>query len=245
MQIIGHRGASAHAPENTLAAIQLAWAQGVAGVEIDVHLTKDNRLVAIHDETLDRFANNDSRVDSLTFDELQQIDVGSWKDPKWANQRVPSLASVIQTIPPGKKLLVEVKCGPACVDVFADDLQLAAADSITIIGFDLEIMSACKQQYPQIAVYLVAEQKQENADSEWLPTIQSLIAKAKQYNLDGLDLSNTLGVDEAAVRLIHEAKLDCCIWTVNTIEDGERLRQAGVDFITTDDPTLFVNLSES
>ena len=242
MQIIGHRGASAHAPENTLAAINLAWKQGVDGVEIDVHLTKDGRLVAIHDETLVRVGKMAVRIDSLRFRQLQVHDVGSWKDSTWAAERVPSLASVIQSIPSGKRLLVEVKCGPEAVEAFASNLEIVAdrPEAVTIIGFDLEIMAACKSRYPRTAVYLVAEQKLNEDRSAWEPTIDVLIKRATDAGLDGLDLSNTLGVTKPGVDAIHRAGLDCCIWTVNKIEDGDRLRDCGVDGITTDDPLLFV-----
>jgi glycerophosphoryl diester phosphodiesterase len=242
MEIIAHRGASAYAPENTMAAINLAWQQQVDGVEIDVHLTRDDRLVAIHDETLSRLGGVDRRVDSLTFDELQEFDVGSWKDKKWAAERVPLLSAVLATIPFGKRLLIEVKCGPNCVEAFAADLALVAdrPEAVTIIGFDLEIMAACKDRYPNHTVYLVAEQTQQDEQSDWQPHVSSLIDLAIKAKLDGLDLSNTLAVDSCAIGLIHRAELDCCIWTVNSVEDGQRLKKAGVDSITTDDALLFV-----
>jgi glycerophosphoryl diester phosphodiesterase len=243
MEIIAHRGASAYAPENTLAAVKLAWSQGVDGVEIDVHLTRDQRLVVIHDDDLSRVNGVQDQVDSLTLAELQEFDVGSWKDPRWSTERVPSLAAVVQTIPPGKRLLVEVKCEAGCVEAFAADLALVAdrPDAVTIIGFELPIMAACKQRYPQTAVYLVAEQTLADEQADWEPSIDDLIESAVRAKLDGLDMSNTLGVDSCTVGKIHKADLDCCIWTVNSVEDGERLRKAGVDSITTDDPLLFLD----
>lgn len=253
MEIIAHRGASAYAPENTLAAINLAWQQNVDGVEVDVHLTQDAQLVVIHDATLERRSGVDQRIDELTFDELQTFDVGSWKGSKWATERVPALTSVVSTIPRGKRLLVEVKCDRGCVDAFAPALSLIEdrLEAITIIGFDLAIMQECKSRYPDVGVYLVAEQKHDvstntslntpqSDETHWAPVVESLIEQAVGAGLDGLDLSNTLAVDRRAVDLMHEAGLNCCIWTVNSVEDGHRLRDSGVDSITTDDPLLFL-----
>src|SRR5262245_9603118 len=104
MEIIAHRGASHDAPENTLAAVRLAWEQGADAVEVDVHLSRDSRLVVIHDPTTKRTGNIRCRVLDRTFDELRRIDVGWWKGLRWERETIPCLESVIKTIPRNKRL---------------------------------------------------------------------------------------------------------------------------------------------
>lgn len=110
VEIIAHRGASFDAPENTLAAIELAWHQQADAVEIDVRLTADAEIVVIHDETTARHGGRDTPVCEESLTELRQIDVGRWKGSQWAGERIPTLAEVLETVPDGKRLFVEIKC---------------------------------------------------------------------------------------------------------------------------------------
>ncbi|MBK8302403.1 MAG: hypothetical protein IPK98_02910 [Chloracidobacterium sp.] len=121
-RIIGHRGASAHAPENTLAAFQIAIDAGADGVEFDVQLAKDGVPVVIHDATLKRTGGRNDAVADLTSKELGKIDVGSWfnkKYPKWANadfakETVPTLAQVLRLLKSSDGLIyIELKATDA------------------------------------------------------------------------------------------------------------------------------------
>src|SRR6266704_983821 len=111
MQIIAHRGASYDAPENTLPAIKLAWEQGADAVEIDVHLSRDGRIAVIHDESTRKTGGVNKKVCDQAWSELQKLDVGCWKDRNWAGTCIPSLEEVLATVPQGKRLFIEVKCG--------------------------------------------------------------------------------------------------------------------------------------
>ena len=120
--IIGHRGASAHAPENTLAAFQLAIDAGADGVEFDVQLAKDGVPVVIHDATLERTGLRPERIAELTSKQLGKIDVGSWFNkkfpnkakPEFANDTVPTLTQVLDLLKDTKGLIyIELKCGDA------------------------------------------------------------------------------------------------------------------------------------
>src|SRR5690625_6609337 len=110
--IIAHRGASGNAPENTLAAFQLAVEEGADGIELDVHLSKDGELVVIHDDTLDRTTNGTGRVQDKDLDELKTYDAGSWFDSKFASERIPLLQEVIDILPDDVFLNVEIKNSP-------------------------------------------------------------------------------------------------------------------------------------
>jgi glycerophosphoryl diester phosphodiesterase len=107
--VVAHRGLSAHRPENTLAAVRAAIAVGADVVEVDVTLTVDGHVVVIHDETVDRTTNAAGPVSEYTLAELQRLDAGSWFSPEWANERIPTLAQVLDTTN-GKILLnIEIK----------------------------------------------------------------------------------------------------------------------------------------
>ncbi|MHC4205315.1 MAG: glycerophosphodiester phosphodiesterase family protein, partial [Planctomycetota bacterium] len=110
VEIIAHRGASHIAPENTMASVMLGWEKD-ADVEVDVYLTKDKKIVAIHDDTTERTAGIELNVAETNSEELLKLDVGSFKSEEYAGEQIPFLADIVETIPRGRKLYVEVKCG--------------------------------------------------------------------------------------------------------------------------------------
>ena len=125
IEIIAHRGSSYLAPENTCAAVELAWQEGADAVEGDFRLTADGHIVAMHDATLKRTAGIDRRVAECSLEELRTYDVGSWKNPQFADEPVPTLAEMLATVPAGKRFLVELKCSAEIVE----PLQRLLADS--------------------------------------------------------------------------------------------------------------------
>ena len=93
-QIIAHRGASADAPENTLAAFRLGWEQDADGIEGDFRLSADGRIVCIHDDDTQRVAGSRLVVSETSYNDLHALDVGRWKGEQWRGERIPSLAEV-------------------------------------------------------------------------------------------------------------------------------------------------------
>ncbi len=114
MKIIAHRGASFDAPENTLAAIRLAWQQQADAVEIDVHLSRDRHLVAIHDFNTRKTTGRNRPVARQTLAQLRTLDAGQWKHPRWRGEKIPTLEEVLATVPPGKRLFIEIKARRRC-----------------------------------------------------------------------------------------------------------------------------------
>ena len=191
VQIIAHRGASYLAPENTKAAALLAWQKNADSVEIDVYLTSDKQIAVIHDASTKRTAGKDLSVKNSTFAQLRQLDVGSFKDKKYAGEPIPSLADIIETIPPGKTLFVEVKCGPEIIpflkQAFADSNK---ADQIVIIGFSLDTIAKAKKAMPNIPVYWLKGSRKDEKTGKWIPYDLDLVQTAKAKGLDGLNLHN-------------------------------------------------------
>jgi glycerophosphoryl diester phosphodiesterase len=97
-RILAHRGFSAAAPENTLAAFRSAIEAGADGFELDVHMTKDGELVVIHDETVDRTTNGTGWIKDLTLVEIKRLDAGSWYSSQFTDERIPTLREVLDLI---------------------------------------------------------------------------------------------------------------------------------------------------
>ncbi len=232
-KIIAHRGASRLAPENTLAAVQLAWRLGADAVEVDVHLTQDGRIVAIHDPTTDRTAGTHLEVAATHSDQLRQLDVGGHKYPEFAGEPIPFLEEVLATIPPGRHLFIEVKCGPEILPRLEETITPSGKrPQVVLIGFDLGTMRAAKRCMPDVPAYWLRNK------CLWTPHSLSLVKKAQICGIDGLDVhwSGVTGRFTAAVR---KAGLKLCIWTVDHPAHARRLRALGVDGITTNRPGYF------
>ena len=113
--IVAHRGSSQQAPENTLPAFRLAWEQGADAIEGDFLITKDGKVVCIHDISTKRLTDKNLVVSKSNFEELRCVDVGAWKHEKFKGTKIPTISEVFATIPKGKKIFLEVKCGPEIV----------------------------------------------------------------------------------------------------------------------------------
>jgi glycerophosphoryl diester phosphodiesterase len=238
MEIIAHRGASHDAPENTLAAVRLAWEQDADAVEVDVRLSSDGRLVLIHDPLLRRTGGVRSRVRDRTFSQLQRIDVGRWKGIQWAGETIPSLESAIETIPQNKRLLVEFKCGPEAIPEFSGILTRCGKqqEQIVPIGFSISTMSAINAAIPGLQVYWAAQLRRFGLQRQRVHEVQRLVEATKQAGLNGLDLRSSRRINRNLVRQVKGAGLGLFVWTVNSAAVARRLAFAGVDGITTDRP---------
>jgi glycerophosphoryl diester phosphodiesterase len=234
VEIIAHRGASDLAPENTLAAVRLGWEKR-ADVEVDVYLSRDQQIVCIHDKTTKRTAGVDLTVSETDSQELCQLDVGSFKGPQFAGERIPLLAEVIETIPPGQKLYVEIKCGREILPVLQPLIFASSKmDRIVIIGFDLEVVTASKKLIGVPTYWLKGTEKVKDTE-QWIPHDPKLAQMAKDRGLDGLDV-HYAGVTEEFVRGVRACGQKLYVWTVNDPDEAARLVALGVDGITTDRP---------
>jgi len=238
MEIIAHRGASHDAPENTLAAVRLAWQQGADAVEVDVQLSKDGKLVVIHDDNTKRSGGFARRVGAQTLDELRRLDVGRWKGWRWAGEKIPTLATVLVTVPEGKRLFVEFKCGPAGIPEFkraAKDMGKRAG-SLVAIGFSPETMRQLKAEMPGLEVCWISKLRRHWRTGRSSPAAEKLIAATKELGVDGLDLDARSPVNLALVDKLKAAGLKLYVWTVDSPAKARQLAATGVDGITTNRP---------
>ena len=106
VEIIAHRGASYLAPENTMASVMLAWEKGV-DAEVDVHLSKDNQIIVIHDSTTKRTGQTDLTVKETEYQHLSKLDVGTFKSEKYSGEPIPLLSDILKTIPPTENYMLK------------------------------------------------------------------------------------------------------------------------------------------
>ncbi|MFA5857861.1 MAG: glycerophosphodiester phosphodiesterase family protein [Elusimicrobiota bacterium] len=241
MLIIGHRGSSFIAPENTLASINLAWKQGADAVEIDIRLTKDGRVVASHDASALRMAGVDLTIATSTFAELRALDFGKVKDEKYKGETIPSLEEIIDTIPAGKVLVVEIKAGLEILNEYCRIVNSSSKKAqVLSIGFGYETMVECKKMMPDnIALYLVSTKKDKDTGIYAPYDIDAVIAKTVEGKLDGLDV-HYVPVNSEFVDKTLDANLQLYVWTVNEVVEAQRLDSIGVDGLTTDKPDVML-----
>ncbi len=237
VQIIGHRGSCYDAPENTLASVNKAWRDGADLVEVDVHLSKDSRIMVMHDATTARTAGVDLKISETESAELRKLDVGRWKGEEFTGERIPFLEEVLATIPSGRKLLVEVKCGTEILPILKDVIgRSGKAEQVIIISFNLDVVDQSKKLMPKIpALLLWGGVTKDPSTGE--PTEHSLkhIDTAISKCLDGLDMHYS-GITKNFVDAVKKAGLLLYAWTVNNPGEARRLIELGIDAVATDRP---------
>jgi glycerophosphoryl diester phosphodiesterase len=238
LEIIAHRGASHDAPENTVAAATLGFAQGADAVECDIRLSRDGRIVVIHDDSTKRTTGVEGAVKETAFDALRALDAGRWKGPAFAGERIPTLDEILSAVPAGKRLVIEIKCDVAVVPELKAALARAARKpgEIQLIAFSAATLEAAQRALPQHAAFLLASYKPDPKTGRPPQGLDDLSQICKTRGFDGLSLDSRWPIDAAAVKRLHDAGLKCQVWTVDDAARARALAAAGVDGITTNRP---------
>lgn len=247
--ILGHRGSSAIAPENTLAAFSQALLDGADGIEFDVRLSRDGVPVVIHDATLKRTGRIDQPVSELTAAQLQQIDVGSWFAERrqttqtFAGEKLPSLAQVFELFAANSGVLyIEMKCdadeGPAlAAEVVRLSRESQMTDRVVVASFDLSAILKVKKIDSEIRTAALFEPRL----SRPISTVRRLkmVDAALDVGADEIALHHTL----AGPRVIEKASrqgLEIVVWTVDEPAWISRARSLGVKALIANDPATMV-----
>jgi glycerophosphoryl diester phosphodiesterase len=239
VEFIGHRGESADAPENTLAAFRLAWERGVKAIELDVHLTRDGELIVSHDGDTKRTTGTPGAIKESTLEELRRLDAGRWKGPRWEGEKLPTLGEALATMPEGARCFIEVKVGPESVPALVKAVRASGKrpEQLVVISFNAATVAEAKRRLPELEAYLLASFKKDKETGTWTPGVDELIAKAKEIGADGLDLSyKGPDVAEYAPR-VKAAGLGLYVWTVDDPDEARALIKAGVGGITSNRPS--------
>lgn len=217
-----HRGSSLEAPENTVASFMLAWKQGADAVEIDVHLSKDNRLMVIHDSNTKRTTGEDYVVKETHSDVLRKLDAGSFKGEKYRGEKIPFLEEIIDLLPPGKKLIVELKCDKKGLPVLEKIIRNSPKKrQIDIICFDFDVLVEAKKLLPDNYSHLLIG-KEEG--------LKEAIKKASEAKIEAVDLKHSL-IDQEIVSYVHDLSMQVFAWTVDDPAIANRLVALNVDGI--------------
>lgn len=232
MLTIAHRGASGHAPENTLAAFKKAVALGAAFIETDLQLSRDARLVAIHDSTVNRTTNGQGAVHDLTLADLRKLDAGSWFGSEFAGERIPTLEEILEFAKKNDAVFyLELKQQGswggehALIGALRESGEIAR---VVVISFDATVIADLRKIEPTLMTGLLYDGQIED------PLEKAVEIGARQLAVRG---------DLVTPALLNEAKrkdLQVVCWTVNHPAHMRLLIGAGVDGIMSDYPDRLV-----
>ncbi len=238
IMIVGHRGAAAHAPENTIAAIELAIELGANTIEIDLRQTKDGVPVALHDSGVDRTTDGDGDISDLTFEDIRKLDAGSWFDEKYSGEKIPSLQEVIDALSDTTILIIEFKGGLGEYDKIEErTIQIVQdsdiSDRVILKSFDpnqLELIQELDDSFPLLYVYALR--------IPWLHMIiDTGITFGSVYDFDVEYLQPHIWfLSESFVEDAQEKGYKIIAWGVNDPDTIIGAINIGVDGIETDYP---------
>jgi glycerophosphoryl diester phosphodiesterase len=230
--VIGHRGASGLAPENTLAAFRLAGELGAGFIEADLRATRDGAIVALHDPSVDRTTSGHGALARFALDELRELDAGSWFAPQFAGERIPTLGEILDWSSRARLgLFLEIKAEPA--GTFLETLlagldRAARRESAVVISSDPETLRGLRRLEPRATTGLLFDAA--------LPDAVGAAAKAGATTL----LPRHDLVDAEVVERAHRAGLAVAAWTANAAAEMRRLAALGVDGVMTDRPDRLI-----
>ncbi|WP_053186611.1 glycerophosphodiester phosphodiesterase [Sunxiuqinia dokdonensis] len=227
VQIIAHRGASYLAPENTVAAAKLGWELNADAVEIDIYLSNDGQVMVNHDHTTKRTGTDSLVIAETHSDELRKLDVGRWKDEKYAGEKMPFVSEVLEIVPKGKKLVIEIKCGPEVLPALKKAVKASGKKKqVVFIAFGWETILETKKQFPKNDCYWLSSKAEGLAGR---------MNEAAQLGLEGVNLHYKL-VNQEVMGHAARLGLDVLSWTVDDPDEAKRLVDLGVSAITTNRP---------
>ncbi|MBP1949244.1 glycerophosphodiester phosphodiesterase [Virgibacillus litoralis] len=232
---IAHRGASAHAPENTMAAFEKAVDMKADYIEIDVQMTEDEELIAIHDTTLNRTTDGRGFVGDFTLEEIRVLDAGSWFGEEFAGEQIPTFEEVIDAYRGKIGILIELKSPelyPGIEGKVADvlierNMQHPQNEKIIIQSFNHESMQVSKELLPNVPHGVLA-------GMTWAGVTNGQLAEFATY-ADYFNPNMNIVTDELVAR-VHATGMDIYPYTVRVQAEADRLFNLDVDGIITDYP---------
>jgi glycerophosphoryl diester phosphodiesterase len=227
---IAHRGASSYAPENTFAAFDLALELGARELEFDVQESADGELIVIHDDTVDRTTDGTGAVTGLTLDALRRLDAGTWFDRRYADERIPTLAGVLERYATRARLHVELKGKTSLLTgkTVESIRRHGATGAVTLTSFQRERLVEARTCAPELpAGWLV-----RSVDD-------GVVAAARELKLAQLCPRADIVTSELVQRL-HGAGFEVRAWGVGTEALMERVVRAGADGMTVNFPDRLI-----
>jgi glycerophosphoryl diester phosphodiesterase len=234
-KVIGHRGAAGDAPENTLASFQLALEQGVDGIELDIHLTKDGDIVVCHDPTIDRTTNGSGYIVDMQVAEIKRFDAGGWFSEQYAGECIPTLSEVFDQVPDNIMINIEIKYAyqglleAQLIDFLRKRNRI---DHVVISSFDHKCMQRLKTAESSVKIGLL-----------YAANLYDHAGYAKQLGVDVYSIHPQYQlIEKADVWNAKAAGLRTYPFTINVEEDFLKIMEYGVSGIITDFPAKLVQL---
>ena len=238
MKIFAHKGASGYAPENTLIAIKKAIEMKVDGIEIDIQLTRDGRIVLMHDWKVDRTTTGRGYVYELDFDYIRTLDAGQWFTKDFIGEVVPTLEEVLDILPQDMMLNIEIKDTARHHSKIEEKLLEVLKkypdkfENIIVSSFHHDKIKKLQELEPKLKLALLT-------NSEFIEIEKYLSnngLKPYSYHPE-LDL-----ISKKDVEILHENGIKVFVWTVNKEEDLAYLEKLGVDGVITNYPDIMKEL---
>lgn len=218
IKVLGHRGCAGIEPENTIRAFKRAMDLDVDFIELDVRMSRDKKLVVIHDDKVDRTTNGKGYVRDLTFEEIRKLDAGK-------GEKIPSLEEAIDLLKKGKQTIaIEIKEPDTLEGILKILMEEELSSKVIIVSFWHNVLKRIKEIEPEIKTGAILVGRPIDAVS---------IAKAAKSEL--ICLKHKF-IDQELVVECHENDIEVNAWTVNEIEDIKRMKKLGVDTISSDYP---------
>lgn len=233
--VIAHRGASSYAPENTLAAFELAWQMGARHFELDVHATSDGQVVVIHDDTVDRTTDGFGPVATQTLAALRALDAGSWFGPAFAGERMPTFAEVLARYAGRVHLHTEIKGQtPGLAEQTVDLIRAhGMTDRVTITSFQTSPLAAVHAYAPELPTGWLVKQ-----------VTPEILTQAHALGLRQL-CPHADSVTPELVRTLHGEGFQVRAWGVGTAALMRQVVLAGADGMTVNFPDTCIAYLDS
>ena len=234
IEIFAHRGFSSKAPENTLAAFRLAAQLPIAGIELDVQLTKDNKVIVIHDEILDRVTNGKGFLKDYTYEELSKLDVGSWFSKEYAGERMPLLEEVFELYK-DNSLIIDIELKTAAIEYAGIEEKVNRliehynmVERVIISSFNHYSLKKIKRINPKVKTGIL--------------TGEVLYEPANYLNQLGAEMvfGSMYALNREMIQYLERNNNKLGIYTVDRESDFLRLTAMGVKSIITNKPDSFI-----
>ena len=227
IEVIGHRGASAHAPENTLAAFRRAVELGARFVETDLRVTRDGRFVLLHDAKVNRTTNGRGRVANFSLAELRRLDAGAWFSPSYARERVPTLEEALDLAESlGFRIYLELKArlkSGQMIELARMLRERRALARVVLLSFSARALARMRAVEPSLRTTLLVGRR------------GPAIGPARRVGATVLAPWHER-INRRMMRRARKAGLGVVAWTVNDPGDIRRMIELGVDGIMSDWP---------
>ena len=211
--------------------------QQADGVEVDIRLTLDNKIVCHHDKSALRTTGIDRKIEDMSLEEIQSLDCGSWFGENWSDERIPELKDVLKSVPKDKEIYIEVKTKEEIVPFLLQDIdeQKLSIDQITVITFFPEVIREIKRRDANIKCNLLIAFDYKDI------AVDEIIDLAVKIDANGLGAQNHKRLNRQFIQSLKNTGKSVHVWTVNSRKEAEEYLKNGIDSITTNKPLYLRN----